>query len=133
MRSQNGVWVSPNFLLQKKIEDWFSEKHPDKWIPLYSMVTFSHMGYHQAMLKGKLQDVIMNDIMIKNNLFDDFDINVFVFVKVSFLPKVIILSACGFKTFAFGNVVVICSYLIKEFSIFLNNAFLCSDVLFNFL
>ena len=66
--------ANPNFLLQKKIEDWFSEKHPDKWIPLYSMVTFSHMGYHQAMLKGKLQDVIMNDIMIKNNLFDDFDI-----------------------------------------------------------
>ena len=67
--------ANPNFLLQKKIEDWFSEKHPDKWIPLYSMVTFSHMGYHQAMLKGELQDVIMNDIMIKNNLFDDFDIN----------------------------------------------------------
>jgi kynurenine 3-monooxygenase len=22
--------------LQKKIEKWFSDKHPDKWIPLYS-------------------------------------------------------------------------------------------------
>jgi kynurenine 3-monooxygenase len=29
------------FLLQKKIEKWFSDKHPDKWIPLYSRVTFS--------------------------------------------------------------------------------------------
>jgi kynurenine 3-monooxygenase len=27
--------------LQKKIEKWFSDKHPDKWIPLYSRVTFS--------------------------------------------------------------------------------------------
>ena len=37
------------------------------------------------------------------------------------------------KTLAFGNVVVICSYLIKELSIFFIKAFRCSDVLFNFL
>jgi kynurenine 3-monooxygenase len=24
-----------NFLLQKKIEKWFSDKYPEKWIPLY--------------------------------------------------------------------------------------------------
>ena len=35
--------------------------------------------------------------------------------------------------FVLGKEVMICSYLIKEFSIFLNNAFLCSVVLFNFL
>ena len=35
---------------------------------------------------------------------------------MSFLPSVIILSACGFKNFAFGKVVVICSYFIKEFN-----------------
>ena len=39
----------------------------------------------------------------------------------------------GFRNFAFGNVVFICSYIIKEFNIFLSNAFLCSEVLFNFL
>ena len=52
---------------------------------------------------------------------------------VDFLPKVMTLSICGFSSFAFGSVVMICSYLIKEFNIFLNKAFLCSDVLFNFL
>ena len=26
----------PAFLLQKKIEKWFSEKYPSKWTPLYS-------------------------------------------------------------------------------------------------
>jgi kynurenine 3-monooxygenase len=31
--------------LQKKIEKWFSDKHPDKWIPLYSRVTFSDRPY----------------------------------------------------------------------------------------
>ena len=49
------------------------------------------------------------------------------------IDKVIILSACGFKNLAFGNVVVICSYLISELSIFFNKAFLCSEVLFSFL
>ena len=63
-----------NFLLQKKIETWFSEKHPDKWQPLYSMVTFSDMRYSLAIKKGKLQDKIMKQIMIDNNLFQSFDI-----------------------------------------------------------
>ncbi len=33
--------ADPQFLLQKKIEAAFSKKYPDKWIPLYSLVTFS--------------------------------------------------------------------------------------------
>mgnify|MGYP001185224316 CR=1 FL=1 len=37
------------------------------------------------------------------------------------------------KTLAFGSVVVNCSYLIRELSIFLINAFLCSEVLLSFL
>ena len=47
--------------------------------------------------------------------------------------KIITLSILGFNSLAFGKVVVICSYLINELSIFLNKAFLCSEVLFNFL
>ena len=34
------------------------------------------------------------------------------------LPKVITLSIFGFSSFAFGKVLTICSYFIKEFSIF---------------
>jgi len=62
------------FLLQKKIEKWFSDKHPQKWTPLYSMVTFSHIGYNKALQKGKIQDQIMQQIMKKNQLFDRFSI-----------------------------------------------------------
>ncbi|MBS1637836.1 MAG: FAD-dependent monooxygenase [Bacteroidetes bacterium] len=52
------------FLLQKKIEAKFSEKYPDKWIPLYSMVTFSpHIRYHEAMSYGKRQQEIMDKVM----------------------------------------------------------------------
>jgi kynurenine 3-monooxygenase len=51
------------FLLQKKIEARFSQKHPEKWIPLYSQVTFSHIPYHEALANGDRQQKIMDTIM----------------------------------------------------------------------
>ena len=51
------------FLLQKKIEKWFSEKHPDKWMPLYSRVTFSLQPYSEALSIGDFQNKIMEEIM----------------------------------------------------------------------
>lgn len=52
------------FLLQKKIEARFSEKYPDKWIPLYSMVTYSpHIRYSTALKEGLRQEAIMQEIM----------------------------------------------------------------------
>ena len=65
--------ASPTFLLQKKIEEWFSHKHPEKWMPLYSMVTFSSISYYDAMQKGIMQDKIMQDVMMQNNLTTVFD------------------------------------------------------------
>lgn len=56
--------ADPKFLLQKKIEAHFSEKHPNKWIPLYSMVTYSpHIRYSQALQEGMRQEKIMEKIM----------------------------------------------------------------------
>jgi len=56
--------ADPKFLLQKKIEARFSEKYPDKWIPLYVMVTYrSDMRYSEALAKGKRQEEIMKKIM----------------------------------------------------------------------
>ncbi len=52
-----------DFLFRKKIEGWFSAKHPDKWLPLYSMVTFSHIPYSEALAEGVRQDRIMDEIM----------------------------------------------------------------------
>lgn len=51
------------FLLQKKIEKRFSDKHPDKWLPLYSRVTFSTQPYTEALAIGDLQNKIMEEIM----------------------------------------------------------------------
>lgn len=56
--------ADPKFLLQKKIEAGFSKKYPDKWIPLYSMVTYSpHIRYSTALNEGQKQEAIMQKIM----------------------------------------------------------------------
>ena len=56
--------ADPNFLLRKKIESRFSEKYPDKWVPAYSMVTFSpEIRYSEALQKGNFQDAIMDEVM----------------------------------------------------------------------
>jgi kynurenine 3-monooxygenase len=52
------------FLLRKKIEAWFSDKHPGKWIPQYTMVTFSpDIPYADAQKGGRQHDAIMNRVM----------------------------------------------------------------------
>ena len=56
--------ADPKFLLQKKIEARFSEKHPDKWTPLYAMVTYrTDLRYSEAQKKGIEQETIMQKIM----------------------------------------------------------------------
>lgn len=56
--------ADPKFLLQKKIEAKFSAKYPDKWIPLYSMVTYSpQIRYSTALKEGQKQEGIMQKIM----------------------------------------------------------------------
>ena len=55
--------ADPKFLLQKKIEKRFAQKHPDKWIPVYSRVTFSERPYAEALAIGDQQEKIMREIM----------------------------------------------------------------------
>ncbi len=58
----------PEFLLRKKIESRFNDLHPQKWIPLYSMVTFSHIPYSEALAEGQRQDRIMQEVMRMPNI-----------------------------------------------------------------
>ncbi|TLF41559.1 FAD-dependent oxidoreductase [Maribacter aurantiacus] len=60
--------ADPLFLLQKKIEKRFAEKHPEKWIPAYSRVTFSDRPYAEALAEGDFQEKIMKDIMAMPNI-----------------------------------------------------------------
>jgi kynurenine 3-monooxygenase len=53
-----------DFLLRKKIEAKLHEVFPDKWIPLYSMVTFyDHIRYSEAYATGQKQKKIMDEVM----------------------------------------------------------------------
>jgi len=65
--------ADPKFLLQKKIEKRFAEQHPDKWIPLYSRVTFSHRPYTEALAIGDAQEKIMSQIMERPNIEKNWD------------------------------------------------------------
>jgi kynurenine 3-monooxygenase len=62
-----------DFLLQKKIEKHFSAKHPDKWIPAYSRVTFSQRPYAEALAAGDAQESIMKEVMKSPNIEKKWD------------------------------------------------------------
>ena len=61
------------FLLRKKIEKKIYAKYPAKWVPLYSMVTFSHTPYSDALAIGKMQEKIMDTIMARPDILEAWD------------------------------------------------------------
>jgi kynurenine 3-monooxygenase len=56
--------ASPLFLLQKRVEGWLNALFPRHWIPLYSMVAFTRIPYHEAWARGKRQDAILRRIVL---------------------------------------------------------------------
>ena len=63
-----------NFQIRKKIEAKFSERFPELWTPLYSMVTFSpDVPYAEALGVGDEQRQVMDQIMALPNIIDDWD------------------------------------------------------------
>ncbi len=66
--------ADPKFLLQKKIEARFSEKYPEKWTPLYAMVTYrTDMRYSEALRRGKQQEAVMQKIMAIKDIDQKWD------------------------------------------------------------
>ncbi|HMW95932.1 MAG TPA: kynurenine 3-monooxygenase, partial [Flavobacteriales bacterium] len=51
------------FLLRKKIEGHLQQRHPDKWLPLYSQVKFSDIAYKDAWKEGLRHDRIMEEVL----------------------------------------------------------------------
>jgi len=59
----------PKFLLRKKIEAKLNQLFPDRWIPLYTMVTFrDDIRYSDALSIGKRQKQVMDEVMQRNNI-----------------------------------------------------------------
>lgn len=64
--------IDPEFLERKKLEKKLHETYPDEWLPLYSMVTFSDIPYHEALRLGKIQfEAIKSETANKNMLSPD--------------------------------------------------------------
>jgi len=61
------------FLRRKKIERLIQTQFPESFTSLYSMVTFSHIPYHEAQLIGKKQDVILDKLMAIENIENEWD------------------------------------------------------------
>jgi kynurenine 3-monooxygenase len=55
--------ADPRFLLRKKIEAQLHARFPQHWVPLYTMVTFSHLPYAEALRLGQRQEAIMRAVM----------------------------------------------------------------------
>ncbi len=55
--------ADPHFILRKKIEKKIHSLYPERYLPLYSMVTFSDKSYFEAWSEGKKQDIFMAELM----------------------------------------------------------------------
>ena len=67
--------ADPEFLLQKKFEMRIQELYPEKYIALYSMVSFTSIPYAEAWEKGMKQDKYIKELMSKNDIKELFEDN----------------------------------------------------------
>lgn len=55
--------ADPQFLLRKQIETYLAKKYPDQFLPVYSMVTFSHLPYSEALAEVNAQNRLFDKIL----------------------------------------------------------------------
>jgi kynurenine 3-monooxygenase len=65
--------ADPRFILRKKIEKAMHQHSPKRWVPLYSMVTFSHIPYSDALKEGQRQDAVMEEVLSWPGIAENWD------------------------------------------------------------
>jgi kynurenine 3-monooxygenase len=60
--------ADPRFLLRKQIAAEVSKGHPEQFLPVYSMVTFSHLPYSQGLSELHRQDQVFEEILGWENI-----------------------------------------------------------------
>lgn len=78
MALQNHVEMSDlvgdaKFLLRKRVEKRLFKLHPDKFVPLYSMASFSDVPYAEALEKGNRQELVLDQFLQIENLEEILD------------------------------------------------------------
>lgn len=67
--------AKPKFLLQKKFEHRIQQLYPEKYIPLYSQVSFTNIPYSIAIDNGNKQEARIKEIMASHDIKDLMDNN----------------------------------------------------------
>ncbi|MGB0431408.1 MAG: FAD-dependent oxidoreductase [Bacteroidia bacterium] len=57
--------ADPHFVRKRALSGKINDIFPNKWLPLYSMVTFSHMRYSDALNKGYWQNDVLEKLVAK--------------------------------------------------------------------
>lgn len=64
------------FLLRRELGRVLAERHPRRFMPRYSMVTFTRMPYAQAFARGAVQDVLLHELTDGKTLLEDVNLDV---------------------------------------------------------
>ncbi len=62
------------FLLRRELGRVLAERHPGRFVPRYSMVTFTRMPYAQAFARGEIQDALLRELADGKQRLDDIDL-----------------------------------------------------------
>jgi kynurenine 3-monooxygenase len=63
------------FLLRRELGRILAERHPRRFMPRYSMVTFTRMPYAQAFARGALQDELLRELTAGRRTIADVDLD----------------------------------------------------------
>lgn len=67
--------ADPLFLLRKQMEAHFATAYPGRFLPLYTMVTFSDLPYSTALAEGEAQDELFARLMKIEGIADNWQDN----------------------------------------------------------
>jgi kynurenine 3-monooxygenase len=66
--------ADPAFLLRRELGRVLADRNPDRFVPRYSMVTFTRMPYAQAFARGAAQDRLLRELTDGKQRIDDIDL-----------------------------------------------------------
>lgn len=58
--------VDPYFIRKKKVDAILHDMFPERWIPLYTMVTFTTLPYAEARARAQAQDALLEHVGLDN-------------------------------------------------------------------
>ncbi len=61
------------FLLRRDLGRMLAQRHPDRFMPRYAMVTFTRMPYAQAFARGAVQDQLLRELTAGKQHIDEVD------------------------------------------------------------